>query len=352
MCAGCKSKNYTGSYCRERRNAHRDLPWDTVYVEFSIKEKKETAKDDENQATATDESNETDEKTKDDSKTDERVEETEEKESPNESLDNAGEAQPKSDVSGTDAPEKDKADDEVDDHAKKDDESSESHGTKRKISENDESSKKLKPSEEDKDNSEGGESSPATSEKTSHIFDVLDKSRTFCIEVSHHDYHAQWLDLDEDRAADIENEKNQVQCDNGKSRLGVTDRSFAQGMQMHGQAGAGYGYKDFPEAMQHNPYQYLPSTVPPPYYSYHPQYWSSSKYLPPPEVHRAGNGMATSLPQHCMAEISRSNGVEYHNSLHQQHWQPQPQASMAFDSYQMPYGETQSQQYPFECSGP
>lgn len=34
-CTDCKKKNYTGSYCRERRNAHRYLPWGTVYVNLS-----------------------------------------------------------------------------------------------------------------------------------------------------------------------------------------------------------------------------------------------------------------------------------------------------------------------------
>ena len=36
ICAPCKDKNYTRTYCRQNKN-HRQLPWSTVYVIVSLK---------------------------------------------------------------------------------------------------------------------------------------------------------------------------------------------------------------------------------------------------------------------------------------------------------------------------
>jgi hypothetical protein len=37
ICAPCKDKNYTRTYCRQNKN-HRQLPWSTVYVIVSLKQ--------------------------------------------------------------------------------------------------------------------------------------------------------------------------------------------------------------------------------------------------------------------------------------------------------------------------
>jgi len=304
MCANCKSKNYTASYCRERRNAHRDLPWDTVYVELS--EKKNCAIPESKEKTNS-EINDDEEtlSTKFESKSDDEEEADAEKSASFQSP----ELQDKNII----------FDSEV--GSSVEDKLSELLGIKRKLSEDKHDSKRYKCGEGVSiDSDRKNEELDFNEKQRKDIFSEIDESKTFCIEVSHYAYQAQWLDLDEVRAADLKIERSksssEARCDDTKKKSEVmSDYNFALGRRMHN---AGYGHDEYAQSSYHpTAHHFSPQTTSSPY-PHHSQHWSSSNYPPSPQPRHPNN----SIP------AATWNNHQYHGQyMYQQNWQGQPPPS-------------------------
>lgn len=246
MCRECKGKNYTRSYCRERKYKHRDLPWETVYVELYPKEKgKPQEKNAEKRSNKDQNGDETSGLSND------------------ASVSNTPGEEDKSDSNSCeeDAEEEDTTD------------SKNTIGTdssKRKNNSIDPGSKKSKSNEE----------KPINVVKlpnqmdNNFSFKVVDKSRTFLVEVSHYEYNAQWLDLDENRSECHQKKRSPLEFNP---------------VQVHMPPGFGHGNHLHP-ATQYNPYPYFSPTALLPQ-SYNPQFFPTLQYLPPHQpMYNHGSG--------------------------------------------------------------
>jgi len=185
MCSSCKSKNYTGSYCRERRNPHRDLPWDTVYVEVFPTEKTES--------TVKDQEENSQEKTE--SPGIEANGEVEQNETTKLEPERGLKDENPMDLNAINKEKGEKEEDyshtenRVKEKVEKD--STEKQNGKRKLSTDEEPSKKVKTEIIDKEGENENGNKRKKKEDYTRFFDDIDKTRTFCLEVSHDHYHAQ-----------------------------------------------------------------------------------------------------------------------------------------------------------------
>ena len=169
MCASCKSKNYTASYCRERRNAHRDLPWDTVFVTLSAKNVNLEVEKNDNDVALSDNNKETSTK----KNSEDRGIGTVQDYNGNQSISNDSNKSQQG--------------------SEKDEDILDLKGIKRKSTDDDMSTKKTKSSNDGGSNDEVNQNNEdlVNKKENKDIFAQIDKSRTFCVEVSHYGYHAQ-----------------------------------------------------------------------------------------------------------------------------------------------------------------
>lgn len=231
MCADCKRKNYTGSYCRGRQHAHRYLPWDTVYVELSsasstaitVAETGNVESQDDNIS---------------DKKNNSKSESKEDKKAENEPA--AATEKPKTEPI-TQERIKNEDVDVVSNNPKENDDTDDQPPRKK--------AKSIKSDDDDE----------------AHEFKTIDESRTFFLEVSSTILKIQWLDLDEDRASAL--------AESGANNPLQPDRE--DGTQPYGDHPSfqdPYRHPEYAQAEQNSYYQYGP----PPYSIHQP--WNQAYY--------------------------------------------------------------------------
>jgi len=232
MCADCKRKNYTGSYCRGRQHAHRYLPWDTVYVELSSATPSLTS------LTGAQGNEEGQDENFADKKKNIKSESEEVKREEDESKTDADNSKPDSEAQES---VKNEDVDVVGDNCDDNDSTGEQR-PKKKL-------KSVKSEDE---------------EEESHEFKNIDKSRTFFLEVSATIMKIQWLDLDEDRAAALAEQahNNPLQNEREEGSQPYGDPNFQDP----------YRHPDYAQADQSAYFQYGP-----PPYAIH-QAWNPAYY--------------------------------------------------------------------------
>ena len=151
----------------------------------------------------------------------------------------------------------------------------------------------------------------------------------------------QWLDIDENRATDLEIERVRLQSlaqseNSEKTDVVGNDRKYALEGRLHMPS---YGNDDFSSHGRHHnlPYHFSPQTTPTPY-SYAPQYWSPN-YI----------NSRTRLPNHNEVPIQHQsvpvtaswNNSQFHGQyLYQQYWQGH-QPHSQYDPYQRQNSDSQ-----------
>lgn len=249
MCADCKRKNYTGSYCRGRQHAHRYLPWDSVYVELSSLHSTSKGGTDGDNAGSPDES--VSDKKISIKATKIKGGEMDEDES------SAGVAREKSGLEthdNLDGKSTNSGSAAAASAHERSHKSTVAVGEKSKLEESDEQPRKKAKAEKNED------------DKETHELENIDKSRTFFLEVSSTSCKIQWLDLDEDRALALaeSNANNPSQNDREDPSQQFSDHNMLQDP---------YRNPDYAQTEQNSYYQYAP---PPPYSVHQP--WNQMYY--------------------------------------------------------------------------